>query len=101
PRLPPTSPPFPSTPLFRSRLRRAAPWTRRPVASCAPHSAAGDAPNHVAFILYNAALFGVRQVDQARGFAWVASAHRLAPNASEADRKSTRLNSSHVSISYA
>src|SRR3712207_7116865 len=75
-RRPPRSTLFPYTTLFRSRVDLA------PATVVGDHLAAAGHSDHVA----------------------VGAAHMIAqarPEAVEADRKSTRLNSSHANISYA
>src|SRR3712207_7821802 len=83
-RRPPRSTLFPYTTLFRSR--RVAPLRRR--ASCSAYFSVPSAP-----------LTGV--VDLALSFAPDAFDFAAAGLALAADRKSTRLNSSHANISYA
>src|SRR5690242_21323414 len=88
---PPRSPPFPSTTLFRS-------WPGGRAAR--PPDARGDAVDHALDAI------GVSRRSDADGRAEPGlhreeGAGRRARIASVRDRKSTRLNSSHMSISYA
>src|SRR5207249_9704358 len=93
---PPRPPPFPYTTLFRSADRASIPppvvsdrlahdWGTWPGAAGASH----------------AGLAGARTSDCSDEAAATATGMQPTPSRAEEDRKSTRLNSSHVSISYA
>src|SRR3712207_8675471 len=93
-RRPPRSTLFPYTPLFRSgaALVALAAWR----ATGEPYW--GVIAKVGAWInLFNLTPFW--QLDGARGFRGMSRTHRIVATA--ADRKSTRLNSSHANISYA
>src|SRR5690349_22554072 len=88
---PPTSTLFPYTTLFRSR----------------PMQLIGDVPpdlsvgSHAAPLFHARTVCAHRRLDRSlRPFAWHRSACGVL-RSQPADRKSTRLNSSHVEISYA
>src|SRR5690606_41695250 len=85
-RRPPRSPLFPYTTLFRSGVEQ----LRRPLAGPLQRRQLGDG-GHLPVGLLQLPL----------QLAGVADRQRLATGAGELDRKSTRLNSSHVKISYA
>src|SRR5207249_7005951 len=89
---PPTSTLFPYTTLFRSRH-----W--QPVGTGGRHlhrrGCAGEVADHPG--IPNPALCPARHHDASVPSGWTATA----AGAALLDRKSTRLNSSHVSISYA
>src|SRR5690606_41531313 len=92
-RVPPTSTLFPYTTLFRSKIC---------YESAFPEFMAGaigaDAPGKVIVILSQDSWFGRSR--QPYQHLWQ-SALRAVENRVPVDRKSTRLNSSHVKISYA
>src|SRR5207249_11597021 len=81
---PPTSPPFPYTPLFRSHRHRARQRDGTNSSADRPYRLAGGAGR--------SACLSIRYDKR------IARHHQQGDTA---DRKSTRLNSSHVSISYA
>src|SRR3712207_9280964 len=99
-RRPPRSTLFPYTTLFRSRRGRRVGARRRPAARRVPRGAARRARGGAAHLPELPAL---RPPDAARRALAVRAARRRgdAGAAVEADRKSTRLNSSHANISYA
>src|SRR5690349_23663093 len=87
-RRPPRSPLFPYTTLFRSRtLRREEPIDAPVAGQQVAEPAAGTDPEHEAMLADSV------------GLALLVVLDTLPP--AERDRKSTRLNSSHVEISYA
>src|SRR5689334_23400266 len=88
-RRPPRSTLFPYTTLFRSSYR-----VQRPADGHAAHRLCGDARHHVR------ADESVCAGAENRSGALIAAACRN-PSTLQLDRKSTRLNSSHSSISYA
>src|SRR5207253_10583637 len=80
---------FPYTTLFRSQVRHA----ERPIVQSVPR-ASRLAPDHAAMIGAHRA----RESDVSEGAEDLEQVHAAA---GRGDRKSTRLNSSHVAISYA
>src|SRR5699024_11646579 len=96
---PPTITLLPYTTLFRSKIRD----------SASPFAAAtADLPHHMTWFdgerlyLFTPTALRVTQViEQAIGTGVSAGDKALVPTSEGIDRKSTRLNSSHVSISYA
>src|SRR5690606_40414606 len=95
----PALPPSPYTPLFRSAV------VSELLAAAAAYHAAGDAEALVlrhALQPFSPAAFGSEDTRHFRyGAHWHPAAGRLSGARSLLDRKSTRLNSSHVKISYA
>src|SRR3989442_10793288 len=93
---PPRSPLFPSTPLFRSRPRRA-------LHPALQHGSASDVLSRGRLLSGDRALLGAPQPRRSRRstVAIAAAAERPVERGLQRDRKSTRLNSSHVRISYA
>src|SRR5690606_39690744 len=75
-------------------------YSDRPVASeVACEDSSGGRPRHGASGLRRAAACGAARGATERGLRWRTGAGRVP--AGHSDRKSTRLNSSHVKISYA
>src|SRR5256885_5357141 len=94
-RRPPRSPLFPYTPLFRS-----CPTCRRPLG--AEHAAVlGVLNRQLEAIVENGKYFKQRIEQLAEPPATVTEADKARDALREEDRKSTRLNSSHLVISYA
>src|SRR5699024_12301250 len=86
---PPRSPPFPYTTLFRSRARRAIEWTCPRLGGGYRRRRLSHRPHHRPGVRGRRRFWSRRRLLRQRG-----------PRR-RGDRKSTRLNSSHVSISYA
>src|SRR5205814_8802747 len=87
----PRPPPFPYTPLFRSRGRRARPL---PPGRLRPGrvTAVSSLPADVAELIGKVQYEETGEFPVERGYIWTGNSP---------DRKSTRLNSSHLGISYA
>src|SRR5256885_10137565 len=97
-RRPPSSTLFPYTTLFRSVAGGAEAWSRAPIRQTRPRHA-DELP-----VTYDRPAFApdpARDPDLLQSAADHALAHGITRAVQEADRKSTRLNSSHLVISYA
>src|SRR5699024_12387643 len=94
---PPKSPRFPYTTLFRSHLPTADPWRSYGNGEPSARTRRGAAARLTLFCGHVTAL----DAPPAEGNPHEPRPSRTQPTHIPRDRKSTRLNSSHVSISYA